>query len=179
MNATPSGSRASLAGGRGKTQARRVVSATGPSCGPPVIVGRDGHAGRNDQMVREPIGGTRCAMMVRRGARSARHTAQGRVGDIRLRHIAKLLVVQPLLSANTSATADAVRPHPSQGANPWRPLWTTAHVPASTPEARRTDRPPPHPGARGNELAPPPARTFVVVATTRRGTSRGKGVLAA
>ena len=47
MNATPSGSSTSPAGGRGGSEARRVRTATGPSDGPPGIAGPDGHCRRD------------------------------------------------------------------------------------------------------------------------------------
>jgi hypothetical protein len=178
VNATPSGSCTSLAGGRGGSEARRVCTATGPSLGFSGVVVSAGHAGRTDQPGPNPIDGTRCAKTVRRGALSARHVAQGRVGGIGPRHVAAHLVGHPLLLANTSAVADAVRPHPSRGARPWHPAGSTALVPASRPEAQPTDRSSPQLGARDTELAQSARLAVALGATSRRGPSRGKGVLA-
>ena len=117
MNAIPSGSRTASTGSRGGSEARREVAAfAGPSPSLARLSGRSrdfsGHAGN----VVGSRGGTRRAMMVRRGALAKRCAAQGRVGDPETpRHIALHLVRQRLLSANPSAPADAVRPcHPTE-----------------------------------------------------------------
>jgi hypothetical protein len=176
VNATPSGSCTCPAGGRAGLEARRVGVAKGPSPGSSWVVGFAGHSGGAGWHPRDPIGGTRCAKTVRRGALIASQAAQGRVGGIGPRHVAAPLVSQPLLSASTSAPADAVRPHQPGGARPWRPAESTAPVPEppSRPEARPTDRSSPRPGARDTELVQPAC----VDATPGRGLSRGKGVLA-
>jgi hypothetical protein len=174
VNATPSGSCTPPAGGRGGSKARRVRTTTGLSSGPSRIIGPAGHAGRTSDPGPGLSDGTRCAKTVRRGVLSARHSAQGRVGGNGPRHVAILLVGHPLLSANTSAVADAVRPRPTCGARPWPSAESTAPLPASRTEAQPTERPSADPEARDTELVPP-AR---VVATPCRGHSRGKGVLA-
>jgi hypothetical protein len=178
VNATPSGSCTSQAGGRGGSKARRVCTTTGPSQGCSWMVDSAGHAGGSDQPGFGPIDGTRCVMTVHRGALSARHAAQGRVGGIGPRHDAALLVGHPLLLANTSAIADAVRPRSSGGARPWPVAGSTVLVPASPPKAQPTDRSSPQLGARDTELAQPARVAVGIAATLRRRPSRGKGVLA-
>ncbi len=173
MNATPSGSCTCPAGGRAGSEARRVCITEGPSAGHSEVVGFAGQAGWQP---RGPIGGTRRAKTVRRGALIASQAAQGRVGGNGPRHVAAPLVSHPLLSASTSAPADPVRPHQPGVARSWRPAESTALVPVppSRSEARPTDRSTPRPGARDTELVQPAC----VDATPGRGLSRGKGVLA-
>ena len=116
--------------------------------------------------------------MVCRGALVERRAAQGRVGDLQLpRHIARHLVPHLLLSANTSAPADAVRPRfPSEAGPRFGKLVaglvarlaqsgpTTEVVPRLVSEARDTELVQPRCG---------------VASTPACELSRGKGVLAA
>jgi hypothetical protein len=180
VNANPSGSRTPSTGSRGRLEARReLAAATGPSQRLACFDVCAGVSGRAIRRVKGSNGGSRRAKKVCRGAPSLRCVAQGRVGDnFNPRRVAHQLVPHLLLSARTSAPADAVRPHPPGGARPWRPAESTAPVPVppSRPEARPTDRSSPRPGARDTELVQPGCD---VVATSACGHSRGKGVLAA
>ncbi len=157
MNATPSGACTSPAGGQGGSEARRVRTTSGPSRGPARDVGLAvafGNTGDLGAVIRD---GTRCAKTVCRVALCARHAAQGRVGGIGLRHVVALLVTHPLLSANTSAPADAVRPHPPGDARPWHPAEVTDNRHASLKRARpagRRSSGPHRTMTRSAELAP-------------------------
>ena len=178
MNANPSGSRTPPAGGRGRSQARRELEAAAePSSCPARVAVPAGIAGGPDRRVQGLTGGTRHAMKVCRGALNLRRTAQGRVGDHRLpRHFAHHLVPHPLLSANTSAPADAVRPFVPDGARDAPVEGATVRTLASRTVARPRNRFSPHHGARDTELVQPGRD---VVSTSACGHSRGKGVLAA
>jgi len=112
VNANPSGSRTALTGSRGGSEARREFAAVAePSSGLARATGRLGEASGRAGGAIGSFGGTRRAKKVRRGALATRRTAQGRVGDSKTpRRIAHHLVPHRLLSANTSAPADAVRP---------------------------------------------------------------------
>jgi hypothetical protein len=177
VNANPSGSRTPTAGGRGRSQTRReIASTTEPSPGLIPVVGCAGFAGTDLGQLHGPTGGTRHAMTVCRGARRARRAVQGRFGNPCSRYIVRHLVRQPLLSANTSVPADAVRPLRSRGARLWPPAESTVQLPSSRSQAQPTDRFSPLRGVYSAELVQP-ARG--VTATPAGGQSRGKGVLAA
>ena len=176
MNANPSGSRTPPAGGQGGLEARRENAvATGPSPGRFGAVGHTGIAGVARRSTRSPIGGTRHAMMMCRGARSARRAVQGRVGNHGSRHVVGHLETHPLLSANTSVSADVLRPLAPGKARPWPSAESTVRRSSSRPEAQPTDRSSPHLGARDTELVQP---TRGAAFAARRWRSRGKGVLA-
>ncbi len=121
MNANPSGSRTPSAGSRGGLEARREFAAGRGTVVRP-FSGRSQHRGLSGCCGGKRSGtngGTRRAKMVCRGALVTRRTAQGRVGDRQPpRHVARHLVPHLLLSAKTSAPADAVRPGFPIGARP-------------------------------------------------------------
>jgi hypothetical protein len=178
VNANPSGSRTPPAGGRGLSIARRESEGTtGPSPDLVQIVGRAVDRDAAGRQSRGSIGGMRHAKMVCRGGLRARRAARGRVGNRCPRHVVRHLAPHPLLSANTSALADVVRPLRTGGARSWSWLSaeSTVHLRSSRLEAQPTDRSVPRPEARDTELVPP---EHDVVATPSRGHFRGKGVLA-
>jgi hypothetical protein len=116
-------------------------------------------------------------MKVCRGALDVRRAAQGRVGDQHFpRHFAHHLVSHPLLSANTSAPADAVRPLARGGVDRRRAEVSAARTLASRNSARPGNRFSPRSEARDTELVQP---CCYVSTTSACGHSRGKGVLAA
>ncbi len=178
MNANPSGSRTPSTGSRGGLEARREFArAVAPSFGHSpaadsigvYLMLRGEGCGTN--------GGTRRAKMVCRGALVPRRAAQGRVGDRQPpRHVARHLVPHLLLSAKTSAPADAVCPGFPSGARPCigeRPGGRQhAMRRAAQPGRRHT----PRLGASDTDLVYP---RFGVVSTPACELSRGKGVLAA
>ena len=178
MNANPSGSRTPPTGRWGRSKARRVLEAAAePSLGHALVDVPAGMPGGSDSRARGTIGGTRHAMKVCRGALNVRRAAQGRVGDLHLpRHIARHLGSHLLLSANTSASAGAVRPLIPDGAQPRHAEALTVRTLASRTVARPENCFTPRPGARDTELVQPGCD---VVATSACGHSRGKGVLAA
>jgi len=178
VNANPSRARTPPTGRWGRSKARRVLEAAAePPSGHARVDVPAGVTGGPDSRARGTIDGTRHAMKVCRGALNVRRAAQGRVGDLHLpRHIARHLVSHLLLSANTSASAGAVRPLIPDGAQP-RPAEVSAvRTLAFRTVARPDNRFSPRPGARDTELVQPGCD---VVATSACGHSRGKGVLAA
>jgi hypothetical protein len=178
VNANPSGSRTPSTGGWGRLQARReLAAATEPS---PSVAQCDVHAGNSGGTLlgaNGSNGGTRHAKTVCRGALNLRRAAQGRVGEQSSpRHIARHPESHRLLSANTSAFADADRPRQSGGAS-HRPAMvsTTPHA-AFRPQAQPADGRWPREEARQSEPVDPGRG---VVATSACVHTRGKGVLAA
>ena len=122
-------------------------------------------------------GGSRHAKTVCRGALNLRCAAQGRVGDqLTPRHVAHHLVPHLLLSAKTSAPADAVRPRLLDGAWPRLAKVSTVRNAASRPKAQPAECRTPRDGACDTELVQPGPD---VTPTSACGQSRGKGVLAA
>jgi len=178
VNANPSGPRTPPTGCWGRSKARRELEAAAePSSRHARIDVQAGIAGGPGPRAYGSIGGTRHAMKVCRGALNVRRAAQGRVGDLHLpRHIARHLVSHRLLSANTSAPADAVRPLTPDGASRRPAAVWTVRTPASRTVARPGNRFSPRPGARDTELVQPGCD---VSTTSACGHSRGKGVLAA
>jgi hypothetical protein len=178
VNANPSGSRTASTGSRGGSEARREVATVAEPSSSPARVGC--HWGRAPRHVGEVIGssgGTRRAMMVRRGALITRRAAQGRVGDPEFpRHIARQLVPHRLLSANTSAPADAVRPRFLSGECP--------RIGTLVADLKRASRRAVQPGRfRAPRLLALEAELvhtrYDVTSTSGCDPSRGKGVLAA
>ena len=178
MNANPSGSRTPSTGSWGRLQARReLATTTEPSPGYVPVVGVAGFAGASYRSVRGLNGGTRHAMTVCRGALNLRCAAQGRVGDRVLpRHVVRHLAPHRLLLANSSASADAVRPFMLVGAGFWPSDESTVRTHASWPKAKAGQCFSPRSEARDTDLVQPGGD---VVETLARGHSRGKGVLAA
>jgi hypothetical protein len=178
VNANPSGSRTASTGSRGGSEARREVAAVAePSSSLARATGRSGESLGQAGKVTGSNGGTRRAMMVRRGALATRRTAQGRVGDPETpRHIARHLVPHRLLSANTSALADAVRPCLPVEVGPRSGKLVAGLVRAS----RRAVQPGRRcsPRLEVSDTEPVNAR-FDVTSTSACEQSRGKGVLAA
>jgi hypothetical protein len=178
VNANPSGSRTPSAGSRGGLEARREFArAVVPSFGhSPAALGigvylmlRGQESGTN--------GGTRRAKMVCRGALVPRRAAQGRVGDRQPpRHVARHLVPHLLLSAKTSAPADAVRPGFPIGARPCIGEGSGGRQHALRRAAQPGRRQTPPFGASDTDLVYP---RFGVVSAPACEPSRGKGVLAA
>jgi hypothetical protein len=178
VNANPSGSRTPSTGSWGGLEARREVAAAAvPSLSQNQSAGSVGLCPRLVSRAVGPNGGTRRAKKVCRGALVERRAVQGRVGDFRFpRHIARHLVPHLLLSAKTSAQADAVRPvFPSEAgprfgepvAGPERALRRAAQPGSgSSPPLEASD----------TELVYP---RYGVVSTPACELSRGKGVLAA
>ncbi len=178
MNANPSGSRTPWTGCLGSSKARREFTATtGPSQG---LAQRDVCAGLSGQAIRRGAGsngGSRHAKTVCRGALNLRRTAQGRVGGDRVpRHVAIHLVSHRLLSARTSAPADAVRPYLRDGASPRLMQAKTVRKAASCPQAQPGECRTTRDGSCGRELVHPGPD---VTPASARAQSRGKGVLAA
>jgi hypothetical protein len=178
VNANPSGSRTASTGSWGGSEARREVAAVAePSFSPARAVSPRGGSPRQGGNVIGSSGGTRRAMMVRRGALITRRAAQGRVGDPEFpRHIARQLVPHRLLSANTSAPADAVRPRFLSGEH--------ARVGTLVAGLKRASRRAVQPGRlRAPRILAPEARLVHtrcdVTSTSGCDPSRGKGVLAA
>src|SRR5262249_20628753 len=153
----------------------REHATTGPSPGRLGAVEHTRSAGSARRSTGTSIDGTRHSRMMCRGAHSARRAVQGRAGNLHSRHVAAHLETQPLLSAKTSAPADAVRPLAPGAARPWPTAESTAPRPSSRPEAQLAARSSPRPEARDTVLVPP-ARGAVDAAGS--GPSRGKGVLA-
>jgi hypothetical protein len=178
VNANPSGSRTPPTGCWGSLEARReLAAATGPSQGLAPLDVRAGMSGRVSRQVNGPNGGSRHAKRVCRGALSLRRTAQGRVGDeLTPRHVAAHLVLQPLLSARSSAPADTVRPRLGDGAPPRLALASTVRTAASCPKAQPGKRHTPIPGSCDAKLVYPGTDVITASACAQ---SRGKGVLAA
>ncbi len=178
MNANPSGSRTPSTGSRGGSEARReFAKAVAPSFGHSPAAGSIGLNQMQGGRAVGTNGGTRRAKMVCRGALVPRRAAQGRVGDRQTpRHVARHLVPHLLLSAKTSASADAVRPgFPSEA----RPC--LGERPGGQQHALRRAAQPgsadqPRLGAGHTELVHP---RYGVLSTLACELSRGKGVLAA
>jgi hypothetical protein len=178
VNANPSGSRTPSTGSRGESEARREVATTA------VPSPSHARATRGTGLFRGPgrqavgaRGGTRRAMMVCRGALVKRRAAQGRVGELEPpRQVARHLDPHLLLSANTSALADAVRPHFPTGAGPDSGRCSRA---PSTPSTERPsqERVPRLVKRRGTPSWSCPAATSHRRRVSQ--VSRGKGVLAA
>ena len=178
MNANPSGSRTPSTGCRGGLDTRKELAATS---GPPLdhrqldVLARIG----DDTSVRldGSNGGTRHAKMVCRGALVARRAVQGRVGELELpRHIAGHLVSHLLLSANTSAPADAVRSGFPREAGPRFGQLVAGLVCALRRAAQPGSGFSPRLEARDTDLVCPRCG---VRSTPACELSRGKGVLAA
>jgi hypothetical protein len=178
VNANPPGSRTPSTGSRGESEARREVAAAAePSSSHARVARRAGVARGTDGPAAGSNGGTRRAMMVCRGALVKRRAAQGRVGDLEPpRQIARHLVPHLLLSANTSAPADAVRPHFPIGARPRFGKVLTGFEHAFHRAAKPGTGSSPRDGARDTELVEPRCD---VASTSACEVSRGKGVLAA
>ncbi len=178
MNAIPSGPRTPPAGCWGRSKARRELEAAAePSSRRARVDVRAGIAGVPGPRAHGAIGGTRHAMTVCRGALTVRRAAQGRVGDLHPpRHVARHLVSHLLLSANTSASADAVRPLIPDRARGRRAEVSMVRTRASRTVGRPCNRFSPRLGALDTELVQPGCD---VAQTSACGHSRGKGVLAA
>ena len=178
MNANPSGSRTPSTGSWGSSKARRESAATTePSPGQAPSRRAYRICRRTRSTGRGLNGGTRHAMTVCRGALNLRCAAQGRVGELDLpRHVVRHLAPHLLLSANSSALADAVRPLMLVGAGNWPSDESTARTHASRPKAQPGECFSPRHGARDTDLV---QTGCDVVETLARGHSRGKGVLAA
>jgi hypothetical protein len=178
VNANPSGSRTPSTGSRGELEARREVATAAvlSLC----HVHRAAGAGTFPRLCGEALGssgGTCRAKMVRRGALSERHAAQGRVGDMKSpRHIASHLVRHLLLSACTSAPADAVRPDSPIEASPHSgtPVAGLTHASRRAAQHERGSLPPYE--ASDTKLVHP---RYGVASTSACERSRRKGVLAA
>jgi hypothetical protein len=178
VNANPSGSRTPSTGSWGRSKARRELAATTePSPGQAPVDAHAGFAGVRVRPDRGLNGGTRHAMTVCRGALNLRCAAQGRVGELDLpRHVVRHLAPHLLLSANSSALADAVRPLMLVEAG-YRPSdESAARKHASRPKAQPGKCFSPRHGASDTDLV---QTGCDVVETLARGHSRGKGVLAA
>jgi hypothetical protein len=178
VNAIPSGSPTASTGSRGGSEARREVAAVAvPSLSLSRATGRSGEPlGQSGNLSGSNVG-TRRAKMVRRGALATRRAAQGRVGDPDTpRHIARHLVPHRLLSANTSATADAVRPCLPVEASPRSVRLVTGLVHASRRAVQPGSRHLPCLRASDTELVNP---RYDVISTSPCELSRGKGVQAA
>jgi hypothetical protein len=116
-------------------------------------------------------------MMVCRGALVKRRAAQGRVGDLELpRQVARHLVSHPLLSANTSAPTDVVRPHSPIGTHARFEKVVAGSLHTSYRAAQPVTGSSPIEKARDTELVEP--RSDVAL-TSACEEPRGKGVLAA
>jgi hypothetical protein len=178
VNANPSGSRTPSTGSWGRSKARRELAATTePSPGQAPVGAHTGFAGVRDRLGRGLNGGTRHAMTVCRGALNLRCAAQGRVGERDLpRHVVRHLAPHLLLSANSSALADAVRPRMLVEAGLWPSDESTARKHASRPKVQPRECFSPLHGARDTVLV---QSGCDVVETLARGHSRWKGVLAA
>ena len=178
MNANPSGSRTPSTGCWGELEARReLVAATGPSLGLALFDVRAGLSGRAIRRVDGSNGGSRHAKKACRGALNPRCAAQGRVGDpVTPRRVTHHLVSHLLLSARTSARADAVRPRFLDQAWPWLAKVSMVRNAASGPKAQPAEWHTPPDGACGTELV---RLGLDVTPTSACAQSRGKGVLAA
>jgi hypothetical protein len=178
VNANPSGTRAPSTGCWGRLEARReFAAATGPSLGLALFDVRAGLSGRAKKRVDGANGGSRHAKKACREARNPRCAAQGRVGDqLTSRHVAHHLVPHLLLSARTSARADAVRPRFYGQAWPWLAKVSTVRNAASRPMAQPAEWHTPTGGACGRKLA---RLGPDVTPASACAQSRGKGVQAA
>jgi hypothetical protein len=178
VNANPSGSRTPSTGGRGRSKPRReLAKATGPSLDHARVGVCAEFVGGTDRQGRALGSGTRHAKKACRGALIVRRAAQGRTGDFLSRQVSRHLASHPLLLANTSAPADAVR-RPIADRAPARTVVVppTAELAASRPGAQRNGGFSPHHEARDTELVQPGRD---VQRAPANGPSRGKGVLAA
>jgi hypothetical protein len=177
VNANPSGRRTFPAGSWRLSEARREHAIIGgPSPGSGLSFGRGGIAVMVDRGEEGSSDGSRHAKKACRGALDARCTAQGRVGDLRSRHIVTHPASLPLLLASRSAVADAVHPLIADGAKLRQAIGKVAGARSSTSQVQRTDRFSPLSGARDTELVQP---EICADEALFRGPSRGKGVLAA
>jgi hypothetical protein len=178
VNANPSGSRTPSTGGRGRSKARReLATATGPTLGHARVDVRAALFGGTHRCDNGARGGTRHAKKACRGALIVRRAAQGRTGDPDPRHVSPHLASQPLLLANTSAPADAVRPDDhDRTALRVVTLLPTAEIAATRRELERNLCCTPRHEASDTELVQPSRR---VSSTPAHGHPRGKGVLAA
>jgi hypothetical protein len=178
VNANPSGSRTPSTGCRGGLDTRKELAATS---GPPLGLGQLDVLARVGDETFERLdganGGTRLAKTVCRGALTQRRAAQGRVGDqFPPRHIARHLGSHLLLSAKTSAQADAVRPCLRGGARLRSAKGSTTQSAVSWQMAQPEKCYSLLPETRNTSLVQPGGN---VIPTLARGLSRGKGVLAA
>jgi hypothetical protein len=178
VNANPSGSRTPSTGCRGTFDTRKGLAATS---GPPLdhcqldVLARIGD--ETFEWLHGSNGGTWHAKTVCRGALEQRGAAQGRVGDqCPPRHIAHHHVSHLLLSAKTSAPADAVRSFLSGGACLRSAKGSTTHGAVSWQQAQPEKCYSLPEEARNTRLAQPGGD---VTPALVRGLSRGKGVLAA
>jgi hypothetical protein len=178
VNANPSVSRTPSTGSWGGLDARReLAAAAGPSLGIARVEVRAGLSGRALERVNSTNGGSRHAKKACRGALNPRCAAQGRVGDkLTSRHVAHHLVIHLLLSARTSATADAVRPRFPGQAWPWLTTVSMVRNAASRPKAQPAKWHTPPEGACDTKLVRPGPD---VIPTSACAQSRGKGVQAA
>ena len=178
MNANPSGSRTPPTGCWGRSKARRELEAAAePSSGHARVDGPAGKTGGTDRRVPGSVGGTRHAMKVCRGALNVMRAAQGRVGDLQLpRHIARHLVPHRLLSANTSAPADAGRASFPVGAYPRFGKHSAGPELALRRAAQPGSGRSPRLEASDTDLV---HTRYDVTSTSACELSRGKGVLAA
>jgi hypothetical protein len=178
VNANPSGSRTPSTGSWGRSKARReLAEATGLSLDQVRVEVCAALFGEIDRRGKGSRGGTRHAKKACRGALIVRRAAQGRTGDSLSRQVSRHLASHPLLLANTSAPADAVRrPIPDRARARTVMALSTAEVAASRLEAQRIGGFSPHHEAHDTELVQPGRD---VLQTPANGHSRGKGVLAA
>jgi hypothetical protein len=178
VNANPSGSRTPSTGCWGELEARREhAAATGPPLGLALFDVRAGFSGGTIQRVDGSNGGSRHAKKACRGALNLRCAAQGRVGDQPTpRHVTHHLAPHLLLSARTSARADAVRPRFLDQARPWLAKVSMVRSAASRPKAQPANWHTPRDGACDTELV---RLGPDVTPTSACAQSRGKGVLAA
>jgi hypothetical protein len=178
VNANPSGSRTPSTGSWGRSEARREVAAAAvPSPCQMQTAALTGEFRRRGGEAAGTDGGTRRAKMVCRGALVERRAVQGRVGDLQLpRHIASHLVSHLLLSANTSAPADAARPGFPSEAGPLLGKLVSGLVCALRRAAQPGSGFSPRLEARDTDLVRPRCG---VRSTPACELSRGKGVLAA
>jgi hypothetical protein len=178
VNANPSGSRTPSTGSWGRSKARKgFTKATGPSLCHAWADVYAGCSGGIDRHGKGTGGGTRHATKACRGALFVRRTAQGRTGDLLLRQVSRHLASHPLLLANTSAPADAVRPAVFDRANVRSVMaLATAESAGTRQEAQRRTGSSLQHGAGDTELVQPGRD---VATTAANGHSRGKGVLAA
>jgi hypothetical protein len=179
VNANPSGSRTPPTGGWGRSKPRReLAKTTGPPRDPARVDLCAEFLGATDRWGRAAWGGTRHTKKACRGALIVRRAAQGRTGDLLSRQVCRHLALHPLLLANTSAPADAVR-RPIAGRARARTVVMvppTAEAAASRPQAQRIHGFSPHQEAHDAELVPLGRAAHRAPAN---GHSRGKGVLAA
>jgi hypothetical protein len=178
VNANPSGTRAPSTGCRGELEARReLAAATGPSLGLARFDVRAGLSGRAKERVNGANDGSRHAKKACCGAKNPRCAAQGRVGDqLTSRHVAYHLVPHLLLSARTSAQADAVRPRVLDQASAWLAKVSIVRNAASRPMAQPAKWYMPPDEVCGTKLVRPGPD---VTPTSACVQSRGKGVQAA